>query len=131
MSRKKSDYEELRDVWYKKLADEGFEDIEQDEDTLKTWSNSLFQYHSEETRRAKRDYYELAELFMDNYKFENDLDKTIWAYHVNGLSYRKISSILTKAGMKNKGRGTVFNTLKKLKNKMYDMYLAPKKEYRE
>lgn len=130
--RQKNSYEKLRDEWYKKAADTGFKDIEDvNNDTLKTWSTKLFQNHHGESWEAKRAYYQMAENFLEDYKFDTELEKVVWTYHASGISYRDIAKILAKAGNKIKSKSPIYYIIKKLKNSMYAMYLMPKTEYRE
>lgn len=127
----KEDFQKLQKKWYKKLEDSGFEDIESDEFNLKTWSSTFHLKHSLETWQAKAEYYQLATNFLEEYKFNSNLDKIIWEYHSNGLGARKIATILKDAKIKVSNRTTIWEVIKKLKSSMYEMYLAPKKEYYE
>lgn len=131
---KNQDFKKLQDKWYKKLKKDGFEDIEDvEKDQLKNWSQNMFSKSMTQAGgwQAKAEYYSLASRFLSEYKFSRSIDKVIWEYHAEGISNRDIATTLKKARVKKIGRGTVGNILKALKNKMYEMYLAPKKEYHE
>lgn len=122
----KADYEKLRAVWYKKLEQSGFEDIEQDEDNLKVWSSRYARKSYVRTIPARVAYREAAEDFLRDYKFESELDKVIWEYHVEAVSIRDMSATLNKAlGIKTT-RNSVHKTIKRLKAAMRNMYSLPK-----
>jgi len=89
---KKSNFKELKDKWYKKLAKTGFRDIEDaNEDRLKEWHASWFRKYYD---KEKDEYYTLAIDFATNYKFKNALEQFIWYKHSEGHSVRQISDIL-------------------------------------
>lgn len=131
----KSDFNSLKAKWYKKLAKEGFKDIERDEDTLKSYSG---------TRRgdvngtvadwqAKAQYFQMATNFLNDYRFESEFDRTVWMYHSEGLSKYEISAIFRKLH-KNKrgyGRTTIHDLIMKLRKSMFTMYLLPVGVYHE
>lgn len=130
MKSKKDSFKELQKKWYKKLAKEGFDDAELDEDNLKLWSTRFFARHSIEQIQAKQAYYQMAENFLHEYKFDTKRDHIIWEYHTGGISVRDIVKVLRKVNIKI-GRQTVWNAVKSLRKKMYTMYMAPKVEYHE
>lgn len=105
-------------------------DIETDEDNLKLWSTRFFARHSHEQIQAKQAYYQMAENFLNEYKFETKRDQIIWEYHSNGISVRDIVKVLRKVRIEI-GRQTVWDAVNRLRKKMYDMYMSPKKEYHE
>jgi hypothetical protein len=132
MSKKpKNEYEKVRDQWYAKLKAEGFQDIETTDDRLKTWSTKLFSYHQSDAWEAKQSYYQMAENFLNEYKFDTEREKTIWSYHSVGISCRDIAKTFRKAGIKGLSKSMIFLAIKKLKMSMYAMYLSPKQEYHE
>lgn len=118
--QKPQSLKKLQAEWYKKLKNEGFVDIEQDEDTLKTWASSDF---TEKTRQAstlysqRAEYYYMANHFLNKYAFEDDKERIVWEYHSNGISIRNIAKILTKNGLK-ASRDTIWRTIKTLKKEM-------------
>ena len=123
----KAEYNKIRAVWYKKLKDEGFEDIEQDEDTLKSWSSTHFNKKgfSPEYRMSKIEYYQMATNFLNDYTFESNLDKIIWEYHAEAISTRDIAKLLTAAKIKKKmSHWPVFCVIKRLEEAMKRMYLS-------
>lgn len=125
----------LKDAWYSKI-NKDFDDIEKDEDHLKIWSADKFRMRHAGMQnggwQSKAEYYALATQFLNEYRFERELVKTIWLYHSEGLSAREIAETLKKAKFKKAASQSVIKaTIKSLKGKMFDMYLAPKKEYHE
>lgn len=129
----KADFKKLKDKWYKKLEKSGFEDVESDEYNLKSWSSVLFLRKTPESWEAKATYYQMASNFLEEYKFDSNIEKTIWEYHSNGLSARNTSVLLKKARVKSiaTSKSKISEIVYKLKMKMYEMYIAKKPEYLE
>jgi len=130
-------FKELQAKWYKKLAnnhkhpDGAFKDIEKDEWRLHSYSTVLMNYGNETTWSAKRDYYQMAENFLNDYPFKTRLEEIIWAYHAHGISGQNIAMLLTKAKVKKTNRTDVLNIVKRLRGSMYAMYLTPHGEQSE
>lgn len=125
----------LQKEWYKKLKEDtthpdgAFKDIERNEFELQRYASSvldLIKNHEGEAWLAKRDYYQFAEFFLNEYRFDSELDKTIWEYHTNGVSYRDIAKVLKKARQRIKSRTAVYVVITKLRKSMFSMYLLPK-----
>lgn len=126
----------LKEKWYAKADKSGFEDIEKDEDYLKIYSSDTFRERHAGAQaggwQAKAEYYYLAQQFLNEYKFDSEIIKTIWAYHCEGISAESISQTLKKLRYKRWSKvNLIKDTLKALKHKMFDMYLSPQKEYHE
>jgi hypothetical protein len=127
----------LQRKWYDKAQKGGtFEDIEKNEDYLKTYSSDVFrpQYIHRQAGgwQAKAEYYNLAQRFLNEYKFAEEIIKVIWSYHCEGISAESISGILKKLRYKRWSRiNLIKDTIKQHKHKMFDMYLAPRKDYHE
>ncbi len=98
--KKPKTYQELKDVWYKKLEAAGFVDIEEDEDKLKEYSYRFARVGRDFMRQDKDTYYSMASNFLNDFRFKNNFEKIIWEYHSNGLSVRSIESTLSKARIK-------------------------------
>lgn len=130
MKNPKDDFEKLQKKWYAKLKKSGFEDAESDEYNLKVWSSVFFAHRSISQIQAKQAYYQMATNFLVDYKFENERDKIIWEYHSNGMSVRDIGKVLRKVGIRMNFM-TVWRVVNKMRAKMYDMYMSPKRNYRE
>jgi len=122
---KKTDYQKERAIWYAKLKEDGFEDIEQDEDNLKVWSSYFSRKaQSREFMESKTTYYYLATKFLDEYEFETPLDKSIWTYHEAAVSVRDIAKILAKAKIVDVSYVTIWKTIERLSFIMKKLYLA-------
>lgn len=80
------DFKSLQAKWYKKLADEGFKDIEKEAQSLSG------RFKSKQVEQIQ-DYYDKASSFLNDYDFRNLKHKRIWDLHTQGLSTRKIAAI--------------------------------------
>lgn len=117
-----SEYDKLRAIWYKKLEDEGFQDIEQDEDNLKLWSSRFAQQRSTKLWESKAAYYYMAGNFLVDYKFASKTEQLIWQQHSDGVSARDIAKELIKSGIQT-NRTTVWQQIKRLESTMKKMYV--------
>lgn len=117
-------------IWYAKAKKAGFEDIERNEEELKVNSSTFFIHHkyTRELWESKAEYYRLAEHFLNEYKFESELDRVIWAYHANALSVRNVSATLKKAKIKNVSKSKIHNIVKRLATIMKGRYLVNSKD---
>lgn len=122
MAKKAVNLKQLQAKWYKKLAKSGFEDIEQDEDNLKFWSSFFSLRNPKVVWEAKAEYYTMAESFLNEFPFDTQMEKNIWAYHSTGLSARDIAATLEKAKIRKMSYVTVWRILRKLENNMKKMY---------
>lgn len=124
-NRKKTEYERVRDVWYKKLKKEGFEDIEHYDGSINIGTPRSLNWGDELQRQLVQDYYCMAYHFLNEFPFETPLDKIIWEYHAEGLSIRDIVKVLKQTRV---ARGTnrirVWKTVKKLEDTMKGLYLS-------
>lgn len=120
--KKPQDLNQLKTVWYRKLKQSGFKDIERDEDTLKSWS-SIFQYQKPgNNAQSKEEYYRYATHFLEEHNFETELQRIIWEYHSNGLSMRNIAKTLNKTKVTKTNYTSVWQVVKELKATMYKLY---------
>lgn len=121
-------------IWYKKLEESGFVDIEQDEDNLKSWSAKFATKKSQELWKAKESYYHMATHFLNDYKFETPIEKIIWEYHAEAISVQDISRILRKLRYRKLGQrskidhNSVWAVISKLEKIMKNMYLPSQTE---
>ena len=120
----------LQQKWYAKLKKDGFKDIEHDEHTLTEYSSVYFKKHTHDEIVEKQRYHDMSTAFLEQYKFENNVDRIVWEYHTNGISVRDITQLLKKIKVKT-NRNSVAQLIRKLKVKMFDMLWAPLKEYHE
>lgn len=115
----------LREKWYAVLKDHGFEDIENQKDQLKDPCHTRAKdhlYHSENYREAKRRYFEIAEEFLNIYRFENRMDEFVWEKHVEGFSIRKTIRelpLVKIAGYHPLSHDAIWKRLKRLKKAMW------------
>ncbi len=118
----KVNFAKLQKLWYKKLKDEGFADIEHASGAL---DRPLTKHRREPIEiEVIQYYYYMASTFLVEYKFENEIDKIVWTYHCEGLSVRNISGLLAKIGVVKK-KDSVWYIVKRLEKLMKDKYLAP------
>lgn len=112
---------DLKESWYKKLKESGFNDIEQDEFRLKQWDSSAarrsLKNRTHDSWQSHQEYYILAYQFLNNARFRSKLDKIIWEYHSNGISMRGIAKLLSKVNIKH-NKDTVNNIVKRLRKRM-------------
>lgn len=119
---KTKEFNKLEAKWYAKLKKEGFEDIEQNEDTLKLWSTHRFsREHNTVLYEAKEEYYRLAGQFLHEHQFKNLFEKGMWEYHSGGSSIRDIVLILKQSGCK-VGKDRVNSILEAIKTQMMAKY---------
>lgn len=122
-------FKDLQRQWYKKLKKSGFDDIEKDEDNLKSWSSDFFRRHktdhkeyhreyNEDKFKAHEEYYRMAEEFLTNYHFENSTDRFIWSQHAEAVSIREIVRMLKVKRIKSY-KFKVHETIKRLKRLMF------------
>lgn len=118
----KANYRKLRKEWYAKLKESGFNDIEASETRLKSTSYDNLVYPSEKqlpssiVLQAKIEYREMADDFLNTYAFKSNLERVIWEYHANSISYRNIAKLLYTAKItKTKNYDFIFQIVKRLK----------------
>lgn len=126
MKTKSKEFNDLQAKWYKKLKDSGFEDAEQDPETLKQWTRSKFAPQQNNgaaldvvmaKNRSKQEYYRLAGHFLYDFNFTSELHRLIWELHSDGLSHRDISDKLKENGIK-KARTQVLDIIHELKKEL-------------
>lgn len=100
MDKNSPQFKKLKDEWYAKAKDSGFNDIEQDEDHLKSWASKPFKEKDPVFNKAKEDYFRLAGQFLNQYDFKTDLQRQIWHLHSEGESYRTIARMLRTSSNK-------------------------------
>ncbi len=87
-------YKKLKARWYKKLEESGFEDIENDDGTLKNEVDPRTVANAMATKELREEYYVLATQFLETYKEFTPSSKKIWALHCTGLGAHKIAKQL-------------------------------------
>jgi hypothetical protein len=125
--KQQSDYESLRDIWYKKLKDAGFEDIERDETQLKVYSSFKFGKKRGQLQHGggefKEAYYYMATHFLNDYKFDNEVEKIVWSLHTEAVSVANITKYLHAHKIAKTNRQYVWEMVKKLEDLMKKLYL--------
>ena len=123
---KKSDFKQLQRFWYEKLKRGGFEDIEVNEMTLKRTSAATFEKSNPMLSESKRQYYSMAEQFLNENEFENARERIIWEYHTNAISMRKIVFLLNQTNpIAQISRTYVWKVINRLERAMKLKYLYP------
>lgn len=112
-------YQQLRDIWYKKLA-KTFDDIEDKDGNLKSFTYSQVKSHIH-LWESNAHYYELASALLNEHEFESNRERIIWEYHSNGLSTRDITRLLKKVKIQT-NRQTVWETISNLQQIMKKRY---------
>lgn len=118
MKKPLTDYDQVRAVWYEKLRQDGFVDIEQDENNLRVWSTEFTKSKFLNNWREKEEYYYIATTFLNDYSFETELDRVIWEYHTNAISVRNIADTLNKTGIVQTDRNEIQRTITRLRTIM-------------
>lgn len=118
------EFKKLQKKWYKKLEDEDFNDVEQDEEYLKQFARIDTRYCG--PIEAKIEYYRLATHFLNDYKFLSRFEYTIWMYHTEGISARNIAKILNRIKKrykkKNIERMMIWRVISRLAKEMKLLY---------
>lgn len=122
--KKRTELQLLTDTWYKRLAAEGFKDIENRGGSLNSASPRSFRSKDPIQRQAIEDYYSICYQFLIEYKFTTEIEKVMWEYHTNGISIRNISKILTGAKVKKISKTSVGEIIRNLEITMKNMYLS-------
>lgn len=127
---KPTPFQALKNIWYKKLANSGFADIEQDEEALKEWSfsrvyagqNNGYSFETIRVKReAKEDYYRLAGHFLHENEFVNSIEKLIWELHGEGKGCRRIAVFLQNKNIKS-NKDKVNEVINRLSKQMIAKY---------
>jgi len=109
----------LRRKWYAELKKKGFVDHE-DEIDLKEYASSPVKRRDLKRKGVslenQQEYYRLAGHFLYDHKFEAELEKTIWQYHAEGMSIRKMER---KVGRKKSYISEIINRLAAKMKKRY------------
>jgi len=118
-----SNLAQLKKIWYAKLKESGFQDIEYYEES--SYGMNRFDKHPEnpEVMQARADYYQMSTHFLSDHSFESDFEKDIWEIHADGISIRNITKVLfEKQGIKT-SKTKVGKIVKRLEDTMKALYL--------
>lgn len=102
-------FKALQDKWYKKLEEEGFEDIEKTNGTLLRVDlpDNIQKFYTRDVYDLKEYYYRCATHFVHSHEFINEVEKAIWELHSDGLSIRNITKKLHSQQVFKSGKKTV------------------------
>jgi len=94
---KSKQLQKLQAVWYKRLSESGFEDIEDEKGNLKSWSTHNDKASSSLQKKAKAEYYRLAGQYLydkDFSLFKDGSYRIAWMLHCEGLSHKEIGALM-------------------------------------
>lgn len=87
-----SSYAELRAEWYARLAAEGFQDIEKPDGTLVDRGQLAYaRAQCMAVRQARANYYRAASAYLYEARWDDLLERRIWALHAEGVPNRDIA----------------------------------------
>lgn len=112
----------LQKIWYKKLKSSGFNDLEHADGTMNSSSMVTHTWKTPLQIEVATAYYELANRFLNEYEFQSEIDRSIWEYHSNGISYRNIVKLLNKVNIRLK-KDSIWRKISSLRSKMKARYL--------
>jgi len=87
-------YKTLKTRWYKKLKKEGFNDIENNDGSLKAEVDPRTISYALSNKESREEYYKKAEEFLANHKGFIEQERQIWALHCQGMGAVRISKLL-------------------------------------
>lgn len=92
MNVKKKQFRQLQKEWYKKLKDDGFDDIEPINNTpfLKRHQYKTQEIYWAGKDRLGEEYFRLASIWYWHGDFDSDWDRWVWLKHSEGRSEREI-----------------------------------------
>lgn len=110
----KKGFLKLKNEWYKKLKDAGFNDIEKTEYKLINHQHPAPKMMAEDSPRYRQqeEYYTMARHFATNHTFASETDRFVWELHSEGIGYRSISTALSEKGITLK-KSTICNVVRK------------------
>lgn len=118
-------YLKLRDNWYEKLADNGFIDLETRIPGVHLDCPILTEYASEVSQRAiqahdalEDEYFRRVSSYLYSGTFKSELEREIWALHVQGSSFRQIAAQLASQGFTGASRMTCYRTVRQIRRRM-------------
>lgn len=126
MSQPNKNLKKIQKEWYAKLKDQGFTDIERDENTLHSYS-TVFTRQQNTVHNGgwefKEAYYRMAAHFLNDHEFKTLRERVIWEYHAEGISCRNISKLLKDAKLSSTCYVTIFKVMKRLRQEMLCLYM--------
>lgn len=95
---KAAHFKELTKEWYKRLKEDGFQDIEQDERYLKENSYKAYQGADEITRDTKLLYFTLLTHHIGRAEFKTEVDRIVLLMRSEGAKIKSICDYLSSIG---------------------------------
>lgn len=102
---KNKSFIEQKKIWYQKLKEGGFVDVEKNENKLHLYESVYFydpRRMLPEVIEARQNYYRLAGQFFNTHPFKNAFDRKVWGMYSEGLAIRDIATKLNRPGLKDK-----------------------------
>ena len=115
-------FKELQDEWSKKLESSGFKDIEDKNEVIKRGSWDFRSRERREERIRKEEYFTQAIYFLNDYVFDNDIDRVIWRLHSEGDTVRNTSEYLRENHPPGLNFGNVQKVILRLRREMREFY---------
>ncbi len=121
-------YNKLKKLWYKKLKDSGFNDLEKENNEMRSLNGGVpYNYRSDKPKvvtEAIEAYYYLCRHFLNDHQFENERERIIWTYHTEGIPSSQIKTILKDAGITVNSKPHIDHTIRTLVKEMKRKYLV-------
>lgn len=124
-----------RDIWYKKLEEEGFNDIEAflpgtrtDFPNLKTTSWSAGRALLKALRNGKSAYFYLATHYLTNGRFKSKTERAIWTRHIDGNTINEIMNYRRNKNHKKISKDTIKRTIRRIAVRMKEALKKPDNE---
>jgi hypothetical protein len=122
MNPNSKEFKKLQGSWYRKLASDGFQDIERPDGKLKKWESFAFSRKSRQNLvKDSTEFFRLAGMFYHEYRFLKKRDKIIWGAFAEGKVAPEILLVLATNGIKLK-ETVVYDTIQELTQKMLEFY---------
>lgn len=88
-------FKQLKAKWDKKLLDSGFDDIEEEDGTLKYATNPRAIKNALKDKEEREIYYSVAREFLETHAFKNIMHRNIWELHCEGMGKLPIAEKLS------------------------------------
>ena len=109
------EYSKLKKIWYDRLKEFGFEEIEQENGMLKAWHSRRFlglNRANVDNQTATHEYHYYANHFLNEHQFEKEIHKIMWEMHVNGKGVKAIAKELNNTGAYSTDHNEVWKIIK-------------------
>jgi hypothetical protein len=115
------EFQSLKDKWYLKLEQSGFQDIEfYNGEGMLRYDGYYFQdEYTPDQFLEKKKYFEQAKELLQRDIFLNKIERSIWELHSNGCSIKNIIVTLRKMGISPLCKDSVEKVLKEFKRFLF------------